>query len=453
MASRPGFAVKPFRGGARTPLSSNEGYLWAATKEFLVYVDLLIHSAAQLLTLASDGPKRGAAMDELGIIEHGAVAVKDGLIALVGPTSEVRGQVTAAEEIDAAGKVVMPGFVDPHTHLVFAGHRAAEFEQRIEGATYMEIMAAGGGIMSTVRATRAASVGQLVEESRARLDRMLAHGTTTAEAKTGYGLDVENELKMLEAIGRLDAEHPVDLVPTFLGAHAVPEEYKGRSDEYVNLVVEEMLPMIKSQISNPKSQVFCDVFCDEGAFTLEQSRRVLEAAQLWGFGLKIHADEFEPLGGTRLAVELGAVSADHLVCTPDDEIELLARSSTIAVALPGTPFGLGHYKYTPVRRIIDSGGALALATDLNPGTCWCESMQFIISLACRLMKMTLAEAIAAATINAAHAIGLGHRVGSLEVGKKADFLILDTPDYRHLAYRFGVNLVDKVIKSGELAST
>jgi imidazolonepropionase len=417
-----------------------------------MHVDLLIHSAAQLLTLASDGPKRGAAMGELGIVEHGAVAIKDGLVALAGPTAEVRGQVVAVEEIDASGEVVMPGFVDPHTHLAFAGDRAGEFEQRIKGATYMEIMAAGGGIMSTVRATRAASVEQLVEESRARLDRMLAHGTTTAEAKTGYGLDTENELKMLEAIRRLDAKHPVDLIPTFLGAHAVPTEYQGRTDEYVDLVVEEMLPMIKSQIANPKSQIFCDVFCDEGAFTLEQSRRVLEAAQALGFGLKIHADEFRSLGGTKLAVELGAISADHLVCTPDDESELLAGSDTIAVALPGTPFGLGHHEYTPARRIIDAGGALALATDLNPGTCWCESMQLMVALACRFMKMTPAEAIVAATINAAHAVGLGQWVGSLEVGKKADILILDIPDYRHLPYRFGVNLVDRVIKGGRLVA-
>jgi len=432
-----------------------------------MHVDLLIHSAAQLLTLASAGPKRGAAMEDLGIIENGAVAIKDGLIALVGPTAEVRGQVTAAVEIDATGKVVMPGFVDPHTHLVFAGHRADEFELRIKGATYLEIMAAGGGIMSTVRATRAASVGQLVEESRARLDRMLAHGTTTAEVKTGYGLDTENELKMLEAIHRLDAEHPVDLVPTFLGAHAVPEEYEGRADEYVDMVVEEMLPRVRDKgsgardkaVPSPLSLVtghslpFCDVFCDEGAFTLEQARRVLEAAQALGFGLKIHADEFKPLGGTRLAVELGAVSADHLVCTPDEEIELLAGSDTIAVALPGTPFGLGHHQYTPARRIVDSGGALALATDLNPGTCWCESMALIMALACRFMKMTPAEAIVAATINAAHAVGSGDWVGSLEVGKQADILVLDIPDYRHLCYRFGVNPVDKVVKGGGLVST
>jgi len=416
----------------------------------MLQIDLLIHNASQLLTLASDGPKRGTAMGELSIIEHGAVAVKDGLIALVGPTAEVRGQVTATGEIDAAGKVVMPGFVDPHTHLVFAGDRAREFEQRVKGATYLEIMAAGGGIMSTARATRAASVEQLVEESRARLDRMLAHGATTAEAKTGYGLDIENELKMLEAIRRLDAEHPVDLVPTFLGAHAVPTEYQGHTDEYLDLVVEEMLPRVALSLVTHSALPFCDVFCDEGAFTLKQSRRVLEAAQALGFGLKIHADEFRPLGGARLAIELGAISADHLVCTPDDEIELLAESDTIAVALPGTPFGLGRHEYTPARRIIDAGGALALATDLNPGTCWCESMQFITALACRFMRMTPAEAVVAATINAAHAVGLGHRVGSLEVGKEADLLVLDVPDYRHLSYRFGVNLVDRVIKSGEL---
>ncbi|MFQ6059398.1 MAG: imidazolonepropionase [Anaerolineae bacterium] len=430
-----------------------------------MHVDLLIHSAAQLLTIASEGPKRGAAMGELGLIEDGAAAIKDGRIALVGRTEEVRAQVAAEQELDASGKVVMPGFVDPHTHLVFAGDRAVEFEQRVKGATYLEIMAAGGGIMSTVRATRAASVEQLVEESRARLDEMLAHGTTTAEVKTGYGLDVENELKMLEAIRRLDAEHPVDLVPTFLGAHAVPAEYKGRADEYVDLVVEEMLPRVASDQGSVTSDkaifapsplslvpyplsLFCDVFCDEGAFTLEQSRRVLEAAKALGFGLKIHADEFKPLGGTRLAVELRAISADHLVCTPKEEIELLAGSDTIAVALPGTPFGLGHHEYTPARRIIDAGGALALATDLNPGTCWCESMPFIIALACRYMMMTPAEAIVAATLNAACAVGRRHQVGSLEAGKQADLIVLDIPDYRHLAYRFGVNPVERVIKRG-----
>ncbi len=417
--------------------------------------DLIIHSAAQLLSLAGPHPRLGDAMSELGLIEDGAVAVREGRILAVGPTAEIRAEFTAPQEIDASGKVVMPGFVDPHTHAVWAGDRANEFEMRLRGATYMEIMAAGGGIMSTVRATRAANLDELVAQSRRRLDAMLAHGTTTAEVKTGYGLDVENELKQLRAIHTLHQTHPMTLVPTFLGAHAVPAEYKGRADAYVDLVVEEMLPAIKSQIpnlksqiSNFKSQVFCDVFCDEGAFTLEQSRRVLEAAKSLGFGLKIHADEFRSLGGTRLAVELGAISADHLVCTPPDEIEMLAHSDTVAVALPGTPFGLAHHEYTPARAIIAAGGALALATDLNPGTCWCESMPFIVALACRYMELTPAEAIVAATINAACAVGLATEVGSLEAGKQADIVILDLPGYQHLAYRFATNPVRTVIKAG-----
>ena len=398
-------------------------------------------------------------MSELGLIEDGAVAVSRGLITLVGTTKEVLAQTEAYEMIDASNRVVMPGFVDPHTHLVFAGSREDEFESRLRGATYMEIMAAGGGIMSTVRATRAATLPQLIAQSRERLDRMLAHGTTTAEAKSGYGLNVDDELKMLEAIRQLDATHPVDLVPTFLGAHAVPVEFKGRADEYVEMVINEMLPLAEKELrkdasdaSAPSVPFFCDVFCEEGAFSVGQSRRILERARKLGFGLKVHADEFKPLGGTRLAVELGAVSADHLVCTTVEEIEALAESDTIAVSLPGTPFGLGHHEYTPARQIIEAGGALALATDLNPGTCYCESMQFIIALACRYMRLTLTEAIVAATLNAAHALGLGDKVGSLETGKKADILVLDIRNYRHLGYHFGVNLVERVIKSGQVVS-
>lgn len=446
--------------------------------------DLIIIHAAQLLTVAGGhGPKRGAAMADLGIVEDGALAVQEGLIVAVGPTPEVLADFTAERMLDACGKVVMPGFVDPHTHLVWAGERAGEFEQRVAGATYMEIMAAGGGIMSTVRATRAASLDDLVAQSRAHLDRMLAHGTTTAEVKTGYGLELATELKQLEAIRQLDATHPVDLVPTFLGAHAVPAEYKGRADEYVDLVVDVMLPAVRDShlaarispmayrlsqdvlASDERSAIrdtryamsdkplFCDLFCEEGAFDLTQSRRVLEAAKSLGLGLKIHVDEFRPLGGTRLAVELGAASADHLVCTPPEEIKLLAQSDTIAVALPGTPFGLGHHEYTPARAIVEAGGALALATDLNPGTCWCESLQFIIALACRYMHMTPAEAITAATLNAACAVGLGKKTGSLEVGKWADVIILDVSDYHHLGYRFGTNLVKTVIKRGRVTES
>jgi imidazolonepropionase len=415
--------------------------------------DLVIHDARQLLTLSSpDGPRRGRAMQELGIIEDGAVAIRGDRIASLGHTSEVLAEAgDGASLIDASDKVVMPGFVDPHTHLVFAGDRASEFEMRLQGASYMEIMAAGGGIMNTVRATREASLDRLVHQSRERLDRMLAHGTTTAEAKTGYGLDTEDELKMLEAIRLLDESHPVDLVPTFLGAHAVPAEYQGRAEDYVELVVDEMLPTVEREGYLAGEMLpFCDVFCEEGAFSVEQSRRILEKARDLGMGLKIHTDEFKSLGGTALAVELGATSADHLACTTDREIELLAHSGTIGVLLPGTPFGLAEDHYSPARKMIDAGVAVALATDLNPGTCYCESMPFIMALACRQMGMTPAEAIAASTINAAFAIGLGHEVGSLELGKKADLLILDVPDYRHLAYRFGSNPVETVIKAGRI---
>ena len=410
--------------------------------------DLLIYDAAQILTVASpDGPRRGPAMRDLGIIPDGAVAIYDGRIAAVGPSVKLRSEVRAGQSISAAGHLVMPGFVDPHTHLVWAGDRAGEFEQRVSGAGYMEIMAAGGGIMSTVRQTREVGVQELVTQTQPRLQRMLAHGTTSIEIKTGYGLTTQDELKQLEAISLLQHDTPMTLVPTFLGAHAVPAEYKGQTDAYVDLVVEEMLPAVAQSANAPQ---FCDVFCEEGAFSLDQSRRVLGTAGALGMALKIHADEFKPLGGTRLAVELGATSADHLVCTPPDEIEYLAQSDTIAVALPGTPFGLGHQSYTPARALIDGGGAVALATDCNPGTCWCENMQFMLALACRMMKMTPAEAISAATINAAHAIGLGHQVGSLEPGKRADLILVDAPSYQHLAYRFGTNLVRAVVSSGQL---
>jgi imidazolonepropionase len=388
-------------------------------------------------------------MGNLGLIENGAVAMRDGLVLMTGPTADVRAQVEAEQEVDASDRVVMPGFVDPHTHVVFAGQRADEFEQRVAGATYMEIMAAGGGIMSTVRATRQATTDDLVAQTLPRLEAMLAHGTTTVEAKTGYGLNVADELKMLEAIRRLDAVHPVDLVPTFLGAHAIPTEYQDRADAYTELVVEEMLPAFVAYVKETPP-LFCDVFCEDGAFSLAQSRRILERAQALGFGLKVHADEFKSLGGTALAVELGAVSADHLVCTSHEEIEVLARSETIAVALPGTPFGLAHHEYTPARAIIEAGGALALATDLNPGTCYCESMQLMIALACRYMRLTPAESIVAATVNSAHAVRLGQVVGSLEPGKQADLVILDVPTYQQLGYRFGSNLVQKVVKRGQV---
>ena len=417
-------------------------------------VDLLVHSAAQLCTIPphAGAPQRGKRLGDLGLIENGAVAITDGLVVIVGPTPEVRARVRAAEEIDASGHVVCPGFVDPHTHVIWVGDRAAEFEQRILGAGYMEIMAAGGGIMSTVRATRSASVEQMVAETRPRLDEMLAHGATTVEVKTGYGLETATELRILESIIVLNQSHPTTLVPTFLGAHAIPAGYGDRPDAYVDLLVEEMLPAVveKARTLGLSHLPFCDVFCEEGAFDLVQSRRVLEAARDLGFPLKAHVDEFKSLGGTPLAVELGAVSVDHLVTTEPEELAVLGESATIAVSLPCTPFGLAHKEYTPAKALLASNGALALATDCNPGTAWNESMPFVIALACRYLQMTPAQALVAATLNAAFGVGLGERVGSLTAGYAGDLLLLDVPDYRHLGYRFGTNPVALVVKQGQV---
>ncbi len=414
--------------------------------------DLLIHSASQLLTLAG-GPQRGHELGRLGLIEDGAIAISGGKILEAGPTQALRSRYPAALSYDAGGRVVMPGFVDAHTHLVWAGDRAGEFELRQSGASYLEIMAAGGGIVSTVRDTRRATAEELAASARDRLRRMLATGTTTAEAKTGYGLELTTELRMLDVILRLDAEGPIELAPTFLGAHAVPSEYVGRTDEYVAVMCSEMLPAVREWWvghAPARPLPFVDVFCEVGAFDLAQSRRILAAARSLGFSLKVHADEFQGIGGTGLAVELGAASADHLVHTPPEDIAALGASGTVAVALPCTPFGLAESEYTPAQSILAAGGVLALATDLNPGTAWCESMQMVLALACRYLRLTPAQAIAAATINAAAAIQRADRVGSLEPGKQADLLVLDVSDYRQLGYRFGTNLVSSVIKSGKL---
>jgi imidazolonepropionase len=413
---------------------------------------MLIHNASQLVTL-SGGPQRGQQLGELNIIPGGAVAIQAGLITAIGASQELLADYPTEERIDASGKVVMPGFVDPHTHLIWSGDRAAEFEMRLQGKTYLEILASGGGILSTVRASRLASLDKLIEETRPRLWRMLQYGTTTAEAKTGYGLQIATELRMLQALLALNEIGPLDLAITFLAAHAIPPEYKDQPDQYTDLICTTMLPLLMewwSQHTHQENLPFVDVFCETGAFSLEQSRRILESARSLGFPLKIHADEFDNLGGVPLAVELGAVSADHLVATSPEDIAALAASDTVAVALPCTPFGLAEAHYTPARAILEAGGLLAIATDLNPGTAWCESMQFAIALACRYMRLTPAQAIAAATINAATAIGRADQIGSLEPGKQADLIILDVPDYRHLGYRFGANLVQTVIKKGQV---
>ncbi|MBL8164984.1 MAG: imidazolonepropionase [Anaerolineae bacterium] len=412
------------------------------------HIDLLIHNIGQLCTLRG-GPQRGDQLGALGIIEHGAVAIDDGKIFDVGTSEQLHLRYDAARLIDAQGCAVVPGLVDPHTHLVWAGDRAAEFEMRLAGATYMEIMNAGGGINNTVQQVRAASLEQLIAETRPRLDRMLRLGTTTVEIKTGYGLDTPTELKQLEAIYRLAQSHPMTIVATFMGAHAIPPEFAGRTEAYVDYVVSEMIPAVAAFATQRGMPLpFIDVFCEQGVFDVPQTERILRAGIAHGMRAKLHADEFAALGGTRLAVELGAVSVDHLVESTSEDITALGKGDTVAVALPGTPFGLAHSKYTPARAIIAAGGILAIATDCNPGTAWCESIPFIMALSCRMMGLTPAQALAAATINAACALGLADTHGSIEVGKQADLLILDAQDYRHLAYRFGGSSVKSVIKSG-----
>jgi len=418
-------------------------------------VDLLVHGASQLLTLGGQGPRCGRAMSELGLVADGAVAALGGRILATGSTAAVRSAYEGQREIDARGCLVLPGFVDAHTHPVFAGARQDEFEQRIAGASYLEIMTAGGGIMSTVRATRAASLDDLLHGARPRLARMLANGTTTAEAKTGYGLDTASEMRSLQAIWSLSVSQPVELVPTFLGAHAVPEEYAGQEEVYVDSIVDEMLPAVLQAAHAAQGAAglglpFCDVFCDRGAFSLDQTKRILQAARALGMPLKVHADEFAHLGAARLAAELGAISADHLLRTPAEEMHAMVKAGTIAVLLPGTPFGLGLHEYADARAMIAAGLPVALGTDLNPGTSYCESMPFIMALACRFMHMTPAEALIACTANAAHAVGRGSDLGRLQAGCQADMLVLDTDDYRDLSYRFGSSLVRTVIKRGRV---
>jgi imidazolonepropionase len=417
---------------------------------------MLIHSVSQLLTLAGP-PQRGHNLGNLNIIPNGAVLIREDQIIAVGESKELLSAYPGEPTFDAAGYVVLPGFVDPHTHLIWVGDRAAEFEMRLQGKTYLEILDAGGGILSTVHSTREASLETMMEQTKPRLQSMLIHGTTTAEAKTGYGLETDTELRMLQALCLLDQDDPLDLAITFLGAHAIPPEYKDDANGYVDHLCQQMLPAVHSwwkshAMGDPRQTrplPFVDVFCETGAFNLEQSSRILHSAQELGFPLKIHADEFDNLGGAALAAELNAVSADHLVATSNSDIRTLSESDTVAVALPCTPFGLSEQHYTPAQDILSAGGLLAIATDLNPGTAWCESMQFAIALACRYMRLTPAQAIAAATINAAAAIDRADIVGSIEPGKQADLLILDVPDYRHLGYRFGTNLVHSVIKKGK----
>jgi imidazolonepropionase len=418
--------------------------------------DLVILNIGQLVTCASDGkPKRGAAMRDVGIIVDGGLAVVAGNIAAFGRSKDVAASFSSDNTIDAEGRMLTPGFVDPHTHIVFAGNRLDEFELKIEGADYLEILEKGGGIISTVRRTREALLEDLVEHSRARLDKMLACGTTTAEIKTGYGLDTASELNMLDAIAELDQTHPIDVVPTLLAAHAFPPEFHVDHEGYVDLICGEILPKAwdwytSSHFREKKTPIYADVFCEKNAFDLRQSERVLKTAKALWFGLKAHADEFTNLGCSRLAIEHGAASIDHLDAISEDEIQLLAASETVGVVTPTVNFNFGSAHFADARRLIDSGCAVALSTDCNPGSAPCPSQPMAMAIACRYQKLLPAEALNAATINAAFAIGQGQRAGSIREGKRADLVIFDTKDHREIAYEFGTSMAQIVIKRGDV---
>ncbi|MCZ8518165.1 MULTISPECIES: imidazolonepropionase [Paenibacillus] len=410
-----------------------------------------IRRAAQVVTAggASLRPKRGAEMSELGVIEGGSVITRDDRILFAGRDEEAQ-RVLAAQEggteveiIEAEGKLVTPGLIDPHTHVVFAGSREFELPLRLQGAAYMDILNAGGGILHTTEQTRAADEAQLAAETGRRLDRFLLHGVTTVEAKSGYGLRLADELKQLRTARSLNRVHAVELVSTFMGAHAVPPEFKGDPEAYVRLVIEEMIPAVADE----GLAEFCDVFCEEGVFTPEQSRRILEAGLARGLKPKLHADEIVPYGGAELAASVGAVTADHLLQASSAGIAAMAQRGVIAVLLPGTSFFL-RKPPAHAREMISAGVPVALATDRNPGSSPTESLPLIMNLACLGMGMTPEEVLAACTINAAHAVGRASRIGSIEAGKQADLVLFDAPSVTYLQYHFGVNLVHTVIKRG-----
>ncbi|MEP6823049.1 MAG: imidazolonepropionase [Chthoniobacterales bacterium] len=408
---------------------------------------LAVLHASQLVTLAGPArPRVGAELAEVAIIPDGGMVIRDGLILSYGPTNEIERQLESGTEIvDAAGRVVLPGFVDAHAHPVFGGNRVDEFEMRARGASYEEIATAGGGIRSTVRKTRAATAGELKAQALKHARWFLQCGTTTVEAKSGYGLSLAEELKILRAIRDLGAETPVEFVPTFLGAHAFPEEYANDRDGYADLVVNEMLPAVTAE----RLAEYCDIFCERGYFDLEMARRILSAAQKLGLGLRMHVDQLTNSGGAHLAAELSAATADHLEQTEDGGIAALQRAKVQPVLLPGSVYALGKTRYPRARAMINAGLAIVLATDFNPGSSPTPSMPMILSLAATQMKMTPAEGVTAATINAAYSLGRGDKIGSLEPGKRANFAIFDCQDYRELAYFFGMPQTHSVYIGGE----
>ena len=410
-----------------------------------IEVDLIIKNAAELLTLSFSFQEDSG----LGVIRNGGVAVKEGRISWVGAMErfpEFFVLNPKGQEIDATEKVVMPGLIDSHTHLIFAGSRENEFEQRIKGLSYLEIAERGGGILSTVDATRKASFDELLSLGKKRLDRMLSKGVTTIEAKSGYGLSLEDELKILRVIKTLQEIHPVDIIPTFLGAHTIPKEFRNDRERYIDLLTQEMIP----KVTEEKLAEFCDVFCEEKAFTLGESKKILETGKRYGLKPKIHADQLSPGGGAELAAEVGAFSADHLEYISQGGIEQMAGKGVVAVLLPGASFFLAMKKVPPAREMIEKGVAVSLATDLNPGSSMTESLPLMMTMGCMLFKMIPREVILATTIHAAKSMALEKEIGSLDIGKKADLAVLNIPNYKYLPYHFGVDHVETVIKNGKV---
>jgi imidazolonepropionase len=411
--------------------------------------DLLVFNLSEVATPEGSEPRRGAEQARVRRLPGAEVLCRDGRIAFVGPPEErerLFGPLPDAAQLDGRGGTLVPGFVDPHTHLPWAGSREQEFARRLAGVTYQEIAGAGGGILSTVAATREASEEELAERVRLRLDRMLACGTTTAEAKSGYGLSLADELKQLRAIRRAAAGHAVALVPTLLAAHEVPPEHRTSRRRYIDLICEEIVPAAAGE----GLARFCDVFCERGVFSIQESRRVLQAGARHGLLPRLHADEFEPSGGAELAAELRALSADHLVAITPHGIDALARAGITAVLLPGTSFFLMKHRWAPARRLVEAGVPVALATDCNPGSSHTESMPMVVTLAVFELGLSVEESLTAATLNAACCLGLGSEVGSIEPGKRADLVLLAEPNLLHLAYHFGVNPVAAVVKGGRV---
>jgi imidazolonepropionase len=412
---------------------------------------LLITGASQLLTLRGSGPRRGNSLSNLGLVKDGAVLVRDGVIAAVGTQAQVEAlpEARAGEKLDLGGRVALPGFVDSHTHLVHAASRAEEYEAKIAGASYEEIARKGGGILNSVKQLRAATAKELKKRALAALQQFAAYGSTTIEAKSGYGLELASELKILRLHKELANEQPLEIVSTFLGAHVVPEEYRKKADgrkRYIKLLEENLLP----EIGEGRLAEFCDVFCDRGAFSVEESKRVLQAGRQWGLAPRMHAEQLSRTGATRLAILLRAASCDHLEQVNQGDIRALGKSETVATLLPGCDFHLGLKQYAPARKLIEAGAIVSLATDYNPGTSPTLSMPMILSLACTQLRMTPAEAITAATINAAYALRREKRIGSLEVGKQADIAVFEVADYREIPYYFGVNYCWMTLKRGRV---